>query len=122
MPIDLKGNWEKGLEETMELLKKGNAILVFPEGTRSPDGNLKRGKSGIGILAYNSRVPVIPVFIKGSYEALPKGAKMIKLFKKISVRFGKKIDLDEFYEMPAKSTTYKGISNKIMAHIKILTY
>lgn len=121
IPIELKGNWKKGLERTMELLKNEKAVLVFPEGTRSPDGRLKKGRAGVGFLAYNSKVPVVPVLIKGSHEALPKGAKMIKRFKKISVRFGQSINLNDFYKLPAKASTYQKITDIIMENIKLLT-
>lgn len=120
IPIELKGNWEETLKIALKFLKDDKAILVFPEGTRSPDGKLKRGKSGIGFLAYNSRVPVIPVYIKGSFNAFPKGAKIIKPFKKILIRFGEQINLDEFFKLPAKNSTYKKITETIMNAISKL--
>lgn len=129
IPIELKsrdrskayiGNGKIGLKKALELLEKKEALLVFPEGTRSPDGNIKEGKKGIGFLAYNSKVPVIPVFIKGSYEVLPKGAKMIKSFRKIRVIFGGEINLNEFYKLPEKASTYQRISDVIMYNVSKL--
>ncbi len=69
-------------------LKKNEVLGIFPEGGISKEGCLREGNPGIGFLALKSGVPVIPAFISGTYEALPKGAKLIKT-SKIRVRFGK---------------------------------
>jgi 1-acyl-sn-glycerol-3-phosphate acyltransferase len=76
------------LDKFIVLLKKGMALLVFPEGTRSLDGNLGRPKPGIGIIALSAEVPVVPVYIDGGYKVWPKGAKIIKPVK-VKVYYGK---------------------------------
>ena len=62
----------RGLKKASSLLKQGISIVVFPEGTRSPDGKMKEFKRGAFLLAQHSKFPVVPVSITGSYEMLPR--------------------------------------------------
>jgi 1-acyl-sn-glycerol-3-phosphate acyltransferase len=62
----------RGLKKAPSLLKKGISIIVFAEGTRSPDGEMKEFKRGAFLLAQHSKFPVVPVSINGSYEMLPR--------------------------------------------------
>jgi 1-acyl-sn-glycerol-3-phosphate acyltransferase len=62
----------RGLKKAPSLLKKGISIIVFPEGTRTPDGEMKEFKRGAFLLAQHSKFPVVPVSINGSYEMLPR--------------------------------------------------
>jgi len=102
-------------------LHSGKAVLIFPEGTRSKDGRLGVPRAGIGFLAANSGAIILPCYIKGSREALPKGA-VFPRFKKISVRIGKPLRFDkngsgkEYYMRIAEDTMsaiaqLKGISD-----------
>ncbi|MBX3422617.1 MAG: 1-acyl-sn-glycerol-3-phosphate acyltransferase [Pirellulaceae bacterium] len=63
-----------GLKATLQQLKYGQKVLIFPEGTRSPDGSLQPIKSGFLVVAKRTRVPLIPVAIAGAFEALPRGS------------------------------------------------
>ncbi|OHB85176.1 MAG: hypothetical protein A3J73_05900 [Planctomycetes bacterium RIFCSPHIGHO2_02_FULL_38_41] len=76
------------LKAGIAALKKDGVLGIFPEGGVSKEGRLQEGNPGIGFLAIKSGVPVIPAFISGTYEALPKGAKIPKI-SKIKVTFGK---------------------------------
>lgn len=73
-PFSRLGNVRASLDRCGELVDKGWSILIFPEGTRSPDGRLMSFKSGVGLLAKGLRVPVIPIAVTGGYEILPKGS------------------------------------------------
>lgn len=64
-----------GLKETMKRLKRGEKVLIFPEGTRTSDGQISELKPGFLAVARRSKVPMIPVAITGAYEALPKGGR-----------------------------------------------
>jgi 1-acyl-sn-glycerol-3-phosphate acyltransferase len=75
------------IRESARRLKKGITLGLFPEGTRQTDGRLGQAKRGIGFLASLARTNVVPVAIKGTYEALPKGAKRLQP-SKIRVAFG----------------------------------
>lgn len=65
-----------GLKETLKRLKRGEKVLIFPEGTRSADGQIAPLKPGFLSVARRSKVPLIPVAITGAYEALPRGSSL----------------------------------------------
>ncbi len=94
------------LKEAMGRVKAGKGLLLFPEGSRSVDGNLSEAQAGIGFLAAKLEVPVIPTVVKGTGKALSKGDKFIRPTK-ISVCFGKEILIE-------RSMPYKDIAQEIM--------
>lgn len=75
------------IKSAIRLLKQGHCVSLFPEGTRSTDGNLQDAKGGIGFLIHKAGVPVVPIYIQGSYEAWPKGARKMRSHP-LTVRFG----------------------------------
>lgn len=75
LPIDRDGNDISGLRGIIKMLKGGRSVLVFPEGTRSPDGNLQPAEPGAGLLAVKAGVRVLPTRVFGSYEAWHKGGR-----------------------------------------------
>jgi 1-acyl-sn-glycerol-3-phosphate acyltransferase len=75
--VDRDGNDMSALKTVIRLVKSGNGVVLFPEGTRSPDGTLQRGKAGIGLVIAKTGAPVQPVRIFGSHEAFPKGSAKI---------------------------------------------
>lgn len=74
-PIERDGASLSGLKETLRRLRQGEAVLVFPEGTRSPDGKLQSLKPGIAVLARRAKVPLLPVAIEGAYQSWPRRAR-----------------------------------------------
>ncbi len=109
----------EAIKEALRILKRGEALLLFPEGTRSPDGRLLPGQLGVGMLAWHSRATIVPAAVIGSDKALPVGAKRIRRVR-IEVRFGKAISPEEFPEKEKRRDTYQAISDKIMERIKKL--
>jgi len=101
------------LKEAMRRVRMGEALVLFPEGSRRFDGASHEPYPGIGFLAAKLSVPVIPAFIKGTEKALPAGAKFIRLTN-ISVRFGKQISIER--RMP-----YQDIAHHIMDNIRHLS-
>ena len=89
-PFSRSGNIRASLERCGELADEGWSILIFPEGTRSPDGRLLPFKSGIGLLARGLHVPVIPLAVEGGATVLPKGAAWPRRGS-VSVRVGRPI-------------------------------
>ncbi|MBN1909406.1 MAG: 1-acyl-sn-glycerol-3-phosphate acyltransferase [Pirellulales bacterium] len=71
-PIDRDGSGIAGIKETLRRLKRGEAVLVFPEGTRSPDGQIAPFKPGFASLAVRSQATVVPVGLAGAYQAWPR--------------------------------------------------
>lgn len=73
----------KAVKTALKLLKEGNMLGIFPEGTRSPDGNIGEFESGAALMALRADVPVVPAYIKGNY----------KLFRPVKVYIGEPVDL-----------------------------
>ena len=68
IPVDRKNADRSALMGAIRVVKNGGAVLIFPEGTRSPDGNLQPAQPGLGMIVAKTRAPVVPVRISGSYE------------------------------------------------------
>jgi len=92
-PLKRGGADLRAMKLAIDKLCHGKAVLIFPEGTRSKDGNLGTPRAGIGLLAAMSGANILPCYIKGSIDALPKGARFLR-FKKISVYIGKPLKFD----------------------------
>ncbi len=86
-PVRREGSDPGALRTAAQLLGEGKALLVFPEGTRSLNGRLGEGKPGAGMLAVTSGAPVVPVYVSGTLEALPKGSAWPRR-SQVSVSFG----------------------------------
>lgn len=95
IPVDRNKKSPASLKEALKRIKKGHVVGIFPEGTRSTNGELQEAKRGIGFLAKQARVPVIPVYVDGSLNAFPKGGK-IRFGSAINVYIGKPIYPEEF--------------------------
>lgn len=104
------------IKEAVCRLKNGEVIVVFPEGSRSADGNMLDPKRGVSLIAMMSGSPIVPVLIKGTDNALPVGAKFIRPAK-IKVIFGKYIKIEK--QETGKQFQEK-ISREIMQRIKEL--
>jgi len=89
-PVRIGKMDKRAIQESLEKLKEGRILVLFPEGTRAKDGSLRDGHVGAGFLAVRSGVPVVPAYLRGTFEAFPRGAKWIR-FRKIFVHFGKPI-------------------------------
>lgn len=114
------GNDFRSVRDLVRILKQGACVTVFPEGTRSENGQLKEPESGIGFLAMKSQAWVMPVYIEGTYQAFPKGAKKIKAFP-VRVWFGDPfLPAEEAGAFGSGEAAYAAVSQKIMADIKIL--
>lgn len=108
-----------GLKEALRKLDEGKLVMYFPEGTRSYDGGLRKPMVGAGLLAYLAKAPVVPTYIHGSFESFPRGAKAPRRAK-VTVSFGRPLDLRSDREQPPSKETYQAIAEKIMAGIVAL--
>jgi 1-acyl-sn-glycerol-3-phosphate acyltransferase len=107
------------LEAALDLLRAGELFGFYPEGTRSPDGRLYRGRSGIGWLALNSGVPVIPVAMMGTRKMLPPGAPLPRPTR-IEIRIGKPKEFGHLVgEPPAKARRI--VADEVMQAIRELS-
>lgn len=85
--MDVNKDLKLSLQKMAAILSRGKNLIIFPEGTRSADGQLGEFKKTFAILAHELNVPVVPVAINGAYRALPVGAKFPRFFRKVSVKF-----------------------------------
>ncbi|UJP11359.1 1-acyl-sn-glycerol-3-phosphate acyltransferase [Microbacterium sp. KUDC0406] len=81
------------LDQQKQLLDEGLTVALYPEGTRSDDGRLYKGRTGVAFLALETGAPVVPVGLIGTDRMMPRGAKMPSLRERITVKFGEPLDL-----------------------------
>ncbi|MDD5431384.1 MAG: lysophospholipid acyltransferase family protein [Candidatus Omnitrophica bacterium] len=98
------------IREAFRRVKAGQGLLLFPEGRRNEGDSIGKPEEGVGFLAAKLKVPVVPAYVQGTKDALPKGSTALK-FSKVSVRFGKQIIIEG--DMP-----YQEIAGMIMVNIK----
>ena len=79
IPVEREGFGVGGIRETLKRLKRGEMVLLFPEGTRSPDGEIQHFKQGFATLARRSRVALVPVGVDGAYDAWPRSERFPQL-------------------------------------------
>jgi 1-acyl-sn-glycerol-3-phosphate acyltransferase len=111
---------EAALQTGVRALREGNLIGIFPEGTRSPDGRLYRGKTGVARMALEAQAPVIPVAITGTFEALPYDRKLPRPGR-VGIRFGKPLDFKRHYETPADRFVLRSVTDEIMYEIMLMS-
>ena len=115
-PISREGFDREGIKRATEVLREGNALLVFPEGTRSKDGNLKEPKLGVAKLALETGAPVVPAYIDYSGSWL----KAFFQRQKIKIKFGSPIKPEEFNGIPKSKEGYLNITRQIFERIREL--
>jgi 1-acyl-sn-glycerol-3-phosphate acyltransferase len=111
-PVDRSGSDSAALRLALRLLGDGRAVLVFPEGTRGVEGSLQAARPGAGMLAALSGAPVVPVYVKGSGRALPRGAVLPRPAR-VTVTFGEPIR----FARTRGRTRYQDVSDEIMAAV-----
>src|SRR5436853_480962 len=122
VPVDREGGGAKGLKAILDRLLNGNAIILFPEGTRTRDGKLQPARSGIGLTVIKSSAPVVPCRVFGTYEAYGRHLKFPRP-RPVAVKYGRPLDFTAF-RAEARTCSkarlkeiYKQIADEIMAAI-----
>ena len=118
VPVDRDRGDVGAVRAMIKLLKSGNRVLVFPEGTRSKDGNLQPARAGVGLLIAKSLVPVVPVRVFGSYAALPRSGGI--RFVPITVVIGKPLFFTKQDLGTDERAAYQVLSDRVMAAIAAL--
>jgi 1-acyl-sn-glycerol-3-phosphate acyltransferase len=101
------------LEAAGEVLARGEAFAIHPEGTRSLDGRLHRGRTGVAQLALSSGAPVVPVAVIGTDKAQPPGTRFPRP-RRIAIRFGEPLDFTRYQGMDAAPAIRRAITDEIM--------
>ena len=115
IPMDRSGGTaaQASLDTGVRLLREGNLLGIYPEGTRSPDGRLYKGKTGIARMALEAGVPIIPVAMFGTDVANPIGSKMWKPTK-IRVKFGEPLDFSRYEGLGGDRFVERSITDEVM--------
>jgi len=98
VPMERTGSLRQSLRHAMSFLDRGYNALIFPEGTRSMTGVMADFKPVVGYLALHARVGILPMFLDGTYEAMPKGTTIIKN-RDVGARIGRFLEIEELEEM-----------------------
>jgi len=122
VPIDRSGGnaSEGAIISAKRLLEDGELFGIYPEGTRSHDGRLYRGKVGVARLALESKVPVVPVAVIGTDVVAPPGKKFGRLIRPV-VRFGEPLDFSRYEGMESDRYILRSITDEIMYEIMRLS-
>jgi 1-acyl-sn-glycerol-3-phosphate acyltransferase len=123
IPIDRGGGAasERALRAGLRVLADGNVLGIYPEGTRSPDGRLYKGRTGVARLVLESRVPVVPCAMIGTFEFLPSGSFRPQLRIRPGVRFGKPLDFSRYYGKETDRVVLRAVTDEIMLEIQKLS-
>ncbi|MDQ3952340.1 MAG: 1-acyl-sn-glycerol-3-phosphate acyltransferase [Actinomycetota bacterium] len=114
---------QQSLEIALDVLKEGNLLGIYPEGTRSPDGYLYRGRTGVARLALAAGVPVIPVGLVGTEKVMPKSAKIPRLWgrTKVVLRFGEPIDFSRYAGKEKDRFVLRSVTDEIVYEVMQLS-
>jgi 1-acyl-sn-glycerol-3-phosphate acyltransferase len=113
IPVNLEGGDRSALKALIRVLSARQCALVFPEGTRTPDGNLQPAEPGLGLVIAKTRAPVVPMRIFGAFDAWPIGGK-IRLGPKITVVVGQPIHFTESDLEGTGKDLYGRLSQRVM--------
>jgi len=122
VPVDRDGGGAKGLKKILDRLLAGGGIILFPEGTRTMDGQLQPARSGIGLTVIKSMAPVVPVRVFGTFEAYGRNHKLPRPHR-VMVKYGRPMNFEKL-RAEAKTCTkprlkeiYQQVADEIMAAI-----
>ncbi|MEU3720191.1 lysophospholipid acyltransferase family protein [Streptomyces californicus] len=115
IPVDRSGKdaGQAAIREGLGVLAKGELLGIYPEGTRSHDGRLYKGKVGVAVMAITAGVPVIPCAMLGTFEIQPPGQKIPKI-KQVAIRFGEPLDFSRYAGMENQKAAIRAVTDEIM--------
>jgi 1-acyl-sn-glycerol-3-phosphate acyltransferase len=122
IPVDRSGGRaaQAAIDTGLRVLREGRLFGIYPEGTRSPDGRLHRGKTGVARLALESGVPVIPVAMLNADEIQPPG-KIIPKITRAKIRFGPPLDFSRYSGMSGDRFVERAVTDEIMYELMELS-
>ncbi|MFI5484582.1 lysophospholipid acyltransferase family protein [Micromonospora echinaurantiaca] len=122
IPVDRSGGRaaRAALDTQLKVLRAGGIAGIYPEGTRSPDGRLYRGKTGVARLALESGAPVVPVVMLNLDEIQPPG-KLIPKLKRVRIRFGAPLDFSRYRGLAGDRFVERAVTDEIMYELMELS-
>ncbi|MEU2564589.1 lysophospholipid acyltransferase family protein [Streptomyces longispororuber] len=115
IPVDRSGKeaGQAAIREGLGVLRKGELLGIYPEGTRSHDGRLYKGKVGVAAMALKAQVPVVPCAMIGTFEAQPPG-KVVPRFRRVTIRFGAPLEFSRYVGMDGEKAVLRAVTDEIM--------
>ncbi|WP_405441957.1 1-acyl-sn-glycerol-3-phosphate acyltransferase [Streptomyces avidinii] len=115
IPVDRSGKnaGQAALREGLSVLAKDELLGIYPEGTRSHDGRLYKGKVGVAAMALGAGVPVVPCAMVGTFEIQPPGKKLPKI-RRVTIRFGEPLDFSRYAGMEGERAVLRAVTDEIM--------
>ncbi len=112
---------QRAIDAACDVLREGNLLGIYPEGTRSPDGRLYRGHTGVARLALRCGVPVVAVAMVGTREVQPIGQAMPRMFMPVGVRFSRPLDFSRYAERSEDPAVLRRVTDEIMYELSQLS-
>jgi 1-acyl-sn-glycerol-3-phosphate acyltransferase len=122
LPIDRTGGKasEASLNAGLQILAEGGVLAIYPEGTRSPDGRMYRGRTGVARMILEAHVPVIPAAVIGTEKVMPLGSTIPKVHR-VGVVIGKPLDFSRFEGMESDRFVLRSITDEIIYEMNKLS-
>ncbi|MFE3325888.1 lysophospholipid acyltransferase family protein [Streptomyces sp. NPDC059176] len=122
IPVDRSGKdaGRAAIREGLGVLRKGELLGIYPEGTRSHDGRLYKGKVGVAVMALTAQVPVVPCAMVGTFEIQPPGQVLPKI-KRVTIRFGKPLDFSRYAGLENEKAVLRAVTDEIMYEVLALS-
>ncbi|MEV5322166.1 lysophospholipid acyltransferase family protein [Streptomyces sp. NPDC052687] len=122
IPVDRSGKdaGQAAIREGLGVLSRDELLGIYPEGTRSHDGRLYKGKVGVAVMALKAGVPVVPCAMIGTFEAQPPGRKLPRV-RPVTIRFGEPLDFSRYAGMENEKAILRAVTDEIMYAILALS-
>lgn len=115
IPVDRSGKdaGQAAIREGLGVLARGELLGIYPEGTRSHDVRLYKGKVGVAVMAITAQVPVVPCAMVGTFEIQPPG-QVVPRIKRVTIRFGEPLDFSRYAGMENQKAAIRAVTDEIM--------
>lgn len=123
LPIDRSGGKasEASLQTGLAVLARGEVLGIYPEGTRSPDGKLYRGRTGVARMILEGNVPVVPVAMIDTEKLMPIGKRLPKVGRRVGIMVGEPLDFSRFHGLEGDRFILRSITDEIMYELDRLS-
>jgi 1-acyl-sn-glycerol-3-phosphate acyltransferase len=117
IPVDRSGGrGSSAIDAALGVLGRGELLGIYPEGTRSHDGRMYRGRTGVAVMALRAGVPVIPCAMVGTFELQPPGRRIPRIGR-VTIRFGEPLDFSRYAGMAEQRYAVRSVTDEIMYEI-----